>query len=293
MGFDIVRQQRLERAIADFQKMGEVDRRHFFHAVVNDLPLSSFIELYASGKPQRLDYEYADIHLRVTNKTEMFRVKACAKEPFTIDWIHTRIKAGDVLFDIGANVGAYSMVAAKKPGGAARVYAFEASYVNVATLCTNIALNDLESQVIPVPVALSAATAMSVFNLRDLGSGAARHGLGEQMPEGGHVAFRQPVLTFRLDDVIERFDLPVPNHIKLDVDGGELDVLEAASRTLSSPALRSMLVEVAVDASAAVTQAIERQGLPLAERFSVTNRAGDDAVWYGLFERPTVDTRSK
>jgi len=292
-GGDAVRQQRLERAIADFQKMGEVDRRHFFHAVVNDIPLASYIELHAAGTPQRLDYEHADIYLHVTNKTEMFRVKACAKEPFTIDWIHNRISAGDVMFDIGANVGAYSIVAAKKRGGGARVYAFEASYVNVATLSANIALNDLAGQITPIPVALSATTGMSVLNLRDLASGSARHGLGDRLPEDGHVAFRQPVMTFRLDDLIEHFDVPMPNHIKMDVDGGELEVLAGASRTLSSAALRSMLVEVAVDASSAVTQAIERHGLRLVSRFFVTNRAGKQSVWYGLFERESASDATR
>ena len=286
-GSDVVRQQRLERTIADFRKMGEVDRRQFVHAVLGEIPLSSVIEVHTAAKPQRLDYERADIYLHVTNKTEMFRIKACAKEPFTIEWIHSRIKRGDVLFDIGANVGAYSLVAAKKPDGAARVYAFEASYANVAALCANIALNDVPDAVTPMPVALSATTAMDVFNLRDLDSGSARHGLGGQMPEDGQVALRQPVMTFRLDDLIERFNLPVPNHIKLDVDGGELDVLDGACRTLSSPSLQSMLVEVAMGSSATVTQALERHGLSLASRFTVTNRAGQQAVWYGLFERPS------
>jgi FkbM family methyltransferase len=285
---DVVRQQRLERATADFQKMGEVDRRQFFHAVVNDIPLASYVELHAAGKPQRLDYEHADIYLRVTNKTEMFRVKACAKEPFTIDWIHNRVGKGDVMFDIGANVGAYSMVAAKKRGGGARVYAFEPSYVNIATLSANIALNDLGGQVTPIPVALSASTGMNVLNLRDLDSGSARHGLGDQMPDDGHVAFRQPVMTFRLDDLIEHFEVPAPNHIKMDVDGGELDVIAGASRTLSCAALRSMLVEVAVAESSEVTQAIERHGLRLVSRFFVTNRAGRQSVWYGLFERESA-----
>jgi FkbM family methyltransferase len=199
--------------------------------------------------------------------------------------MQTHIKRGDVLFDIGANVGAYSLVAARKPGGGARVYAFEASYANVAALCANIALNNAADDVTPVPVALSGETAMGVFNLRDLDAGSARHGLGAQMPENGQVVLRQPVMTFRLDDLIDRFTLPAPNHIKMDVDGGELDVLAGACRTLSSPSLRSMLVEVAMGSSAAVTQAIERHGLSLASRFTVTNRAGEQAVWYGLFER--------
>ena len=292
-GVDDVRQQRLERALADFQKMGEIDRRQFFHSVVNDIPLASYIELHAAGKPQRLDYEHADIYLHVTNKTEVFRVKACAKEPFTIDWIHNHIGDGDVMFDVGANVGAYAMVAAKKRGGGARVYAFEPSYVNAATLCANIALNNLSGRITPIPIALSATTGMSVLNLRDLASGTARHGLGDQMPEDGHVAFRQPVMTFRLDDLIEHFGVPAPNHIKLDVDGGELDVLAGASRTLSCAALRSMLVEVAVDASSAVTEAVERHGLRLASRFCVTNKEGKQLVWYGLFERESASNATK
>ncbi|HTI41927.1 MAG TPA: FkbM family methyltransferase [Vicinamibacterales bacterium] len=284
-GGDVVRQQRLERAVADFRKMGEVDRREFVRTVTDDVPFSSLLDLRGALKPQRLDYDQADIYLHVTNKTETFRVKACAKEPFTIEWMQTHIKRGDVLFDIGANVGAYSLVAARKPGGGARVYAFEASYANVAALCANIALNNAADDVTPVPVALSGETAMGVFNLRDLDAGSARHGLGAQMPENGQVVLRQPVMTFRLDDLIDRFTLPAPNHIKMDVDGGELDVLAGACRTLSSPSLRSMLVEVAMGSSAAVTQAIERHGLSLASRFTVTNRAGEQAVWYGLFER--------
>jgi len=102
------------------------------------------------------------------------------------------------------------------------------------------------------------------------------------------VAFRQPVMTFRLDDLIEHFDVPMPNHIKMDVDGGELDVLAGASRTLACGTLRSMLVEVAVDESSEVTQAIERHGLRLVSRFFVTNRAGKQSVWYGLFERESA-----
>jgi FkbM family methyltransferase len=282
---DVVRQQRIERAVTDFRKMGEVDRREFVRSVIHEVPFGSLLDLRTALKPQRLDYDRADIYLHVTNKTETFRVKACAKEPFTIEWIHTHIKRGDVLFDIGANVGAYSLVAARKPDGGARVYAFEASYANVAALCANVALNHAGADVTPVPVALSGATAMGVFNLRDLESGSARHGLGDQMPEDGQVAWRQPVMTFRLDDLVDRFSLPTPNHIKMDVDGGELDVLAGACRTLSSPALRSMLIEVAIGSSAGVTQAMERHGFSLASRFTVTNRAGQQAVWYGLFER--------
>jgi FkbM family methyltransferase len=266
-----------------------VDRRTFLRAVVESIPPSSFVELHAAAKPRKLDYDHADVYMRVTSKGEIFRLQACRKEPFTIDWIESRIGAGDVFYDIGANVGAYSLVAAKKPGGGAAVFSFEPSYASVAALCANIVLNDAAGQITPIPVALAAVTDMNVFGLRDLEPGAARHVLGDDAPQDGPALYQQPVMTFRLDDLVETFHLPLPNHVKLDVDGGELDVLEGAARTLASPALRSLLIEVSSSLSGPVTAVLERHGLCLESRIDVKNNAGDHAVWYGLFVRGCFD----
>jgi FkbM family methyltransferase len=281
-----IRRRRMADMVRDFGQMGVLDRRSVVHDILEQIPPESFVELYTANKPRRLDYESADIYLRVTTKTESYRVNACAKEPFTIEWINARIGAGDVLYDIGANVGAYSLVAAKKPGGGARVYSFEASYVNVAALSVNVALNGLGGVVTPMPIALSDRTGMDVFNLRDIEAGGARHALGTGVaPEDGPTMFPQPVLVFRLDDLVEQFRLPPPNHIKLDVDGGELAVLNGAARTLASPALQSVLVEVEASLSDAVTEAFARSGLRLEARIAKQNKAGEYAVWYGVFTR--------
>jgi FkbM family methyltransferase len=281
----VERQQRLESLVVDFRTLDDTRRRSFLRGVVDAIPADSFIELHAATPPRKLDYDRADIYLRAATKGETFRLHACAKEPFTVDWIHTRVGAGEVFYDIGANVGVYSLVAAKKPGGAARVFSFEASYANIASLCVNIRLNDVAGQITPMPIALSDRTAMNVFSLRDVDPGAARHALGYEPSEDGPTMFQQPVMTFRLDDVIEWFRLPHPNHIKLDVDGGELAVLEGASRTLASPALHSILVEVSASLSAAVTKVLDHHGLRLQSKISVKNNAGEYAVWYGLFGR--------
>jgi FkbM family methyltransferase len=190
-----------------------------------------------------------------------------------------------VLYDIGANVGAYSLVAAKKPGGGARVFAFEPSYATVAALSANIVLNGVTEQVTPMPVALSNTDAMTVFGLRALEAGSARHTLGGGPSDEGPTLYQQPVMTLRLDTLIERFGLPQPNHIKLDVDGGELAVLEGAAHALASPALRSMLVEVSTSLSGAVAEILERHGLRLDSKVNVKNKAGEYLVWYGLFTR--------
>jgi FkbM family methyltransferase len=284
----VLRLQEVDALVQRFRELGEVDRRGFLQGAVDAFPPDAFIDVHQAAPPRKLDYEHADILMRVTTKGEQVRLRGCAKEPFTIEWIHRRIRPGDVLYDIGANVGVYSLVAAKKPGGGARVVSFEASYATVGSLCANIVLNQLAGQIMPLPIALSDATGMNVFSLRDLKAGAARHALGYDPPEDGPTLYQQPVLMFTLDDVIEMFQLPLPNHIKLDVDGGELAVLRGAVRTLRSPSLHSMLVEVSTTQSGEVTELLAGHGLRLDSKIAVTNKAGDQAVWYGLFARETA-----
>ncbi|HEY7185133.1 MAG TPA: FkbM family methyltransferase, partial [Vicinamibacterales bacterium] len=270
---------------AAYRSLDWHQRLYFGRVIADEVPGELVQSLLERVKPERLDYPRADIYLRVTSKTERNRLRACAKEPFTIDWIESAVRAGDVFYDIGANIGAYSLVAAKKPGGGARVFAFEPSYTNLASLCANILTNDVVEQITPVPVALSNASELTVFRLRTLEPGGARHTLGHGASAEGPTLYAQPAMTFGLDDLVERFGLPLPHHIKLDVDGSELAVLEGAARTLASPVLRSLLIEVSTSMSNEVTQALEPLGLRLEAREHVRNRAGECLVWYGLFTR--------
>jgi FkbM family methyltransferase len=265
-----------------FRGLDYEDRVRFGQATADKLPGELLLE---TARPERLDYPDADIVLRVISKKERERLHSCAKEPFTIDWLHQWVRAGDVLYDIGANVGAYSLVAAKKPGGGARVFAFEPSYANVSSLCANIVLNGAADQITPLPFALSNANGMTVFGLRALEPGSARHTLGDVESTEGPTLYRQPVVTYRLDDLVERFGLPQPTHVKLDVDGGELGVLAGAARTLASPMLRSMLIEVSTVLSEEITALLAGHGLKLDAKVNVRNKAGEYRVWYGLFAR--------
>jgi FkbM family methyltransferase len=221
----------------------------------------------------------------VISKKERERLKSCAKEPFTIDWIHRWVATDDVLYDIGANVGAYSLVAVKKPGGAARVFAFEPSYANVSALCANIVLNDAADYITPIPFALACSEGLTVLSLRALEPGSARHTLGDGPSDEGPAVYRQPVVTFRLDDLVARLALPLPNHIKLDVDGGELSLLEGAAGVLASPTLQTVLVEVTTSLSEPITSILAAHGLALNTRINIQNKAGEYRVWYGLFTR--------
>ena len=280
-GFD-----RVEAIARAFCALGSAKRRGFLSLIQDFIPPPAYIDLVAAAPPRRLLYDRADIYMHVASKREAFRLRACAKEPFTVQWIHDHVRAGDVLYDIGANVGAYSLVAAMTPGGGARVVAFEPSYATFASMCANVMLNKLDKQVTPLPIALSDQTAMNVFNLRDLEPGSARHVLGRDAPDSDEPTLHeQAVMTFRLDDLVDTFDLPLPNHIKMDVDGGELEVLAGGSKTLATPSLRSMLIEVSMSLSDAVVRSLEAHGLHLASKYIVQGKSGEYGVWYGLFLR--------
>lgn len=238
----------------------------------------------------RLDYEDAEIMLGVPSKTARSRLRGCAKEPWTVRWIEDWIRPNEVLYDIGANVGAYSLVAALSPAVRAQVVALEPGYPTFAALSDNVVRNGAQDRVTALPVALGRSTTLETLHLRTLDVGAALHTLGGRDGPTG-AAYHQPVLTFRLDDLVERFGLPTPAHVKLDVDGTELDVLTGADRTLSDPSLRTVLTELDDEDAGQLESVLVEHGLHLHERFrreKQPSTKGSDARQppaYGLFTR--------
>jgi FkbM family methyltransferase len=213
-------------------------------------PLPLRIQVLAKGRfasTGRLDYPGGAIRLVVDAESERPRLDSCIKEPETVAWIERYVRPGDVVFDVGANVGAYSLVADRATGGTAQIYAFEPSFSTYAQLNRNVALNGSQGRIVPLLLALSDVNALVTFHYSSLAPGTALHTLGDAVDQLGQPfrpAFSQPVMTYRMDDLIACFDLPTPNHIKLDVDGLELQVLRGANGALANPALRSVLVEV-------------------------------------------------
>ena len=207
------------------------------------LEIKSAIEI-----KRRMDYERHDIYLHVDSLTESeTRLHSCAKEPDTVEWIETVMKPGDNFYDIGANVGAYSLIAAKAFNGLVKIFAFEPAFLNFTQLSRNIFLNQCQNIITPLSIALSDKTSLDSFNYHDLIPGGSLHTLGEAIDYKGdrfEPVLKQPVLSFKTDDLITQFDLPRPTHIKIDVDGIELSVLRGADQTLSDSTLRSIVVEL-------------------------------------------------
>lgn len=99
----------------------------------------------------------------VPNNLNYFRTTTFStKEPETLEWIDN-IPKGAVLWDIGANVGLYSVYAAKVRG--CQVYAFEPSVFNLELLARNIFLNQLTDKITIFPIPLSDEIKRSTLNM--------------------------------------------------------------------------------------------------------------------------------
>lgn len=191
-----------------------------------------------------LDYDKADIAI-VANTPQEQRVRVIPqfKEPETVAWIDKYVQEGDTFFDVGANIGAYSFIAASR---GATVYAFEPEAMNFGRLVQNIGLNDgLADRIFPFPCALWDRHERLTMHMQGSHPGAAMHNIGNGAKEEGR-PFRQTIFTIRIDD-LDTWDVPLPTHIKIDVDGYEANVLGGARNTLASPALRTVMCEVDTD----------------------------------------------
>lgn len=223
----------------------------------------------ASAIVARMDYARAPISISVDSWVEnKVRLYSCAKEPGTIEWIEAQFKPGDVFYDIGANIGAYSLVAFGFLEGNTKIYSFEPGFVTFPQLAKNIYLNNASHSITPFQIALSDRNGIIDFHYQNFLSGGALHALGEPLDYQGAPftpVFTLPTLSYRLDDFIEKFNLPLPNHIKIDVDGTECDILQGATNVLRSLQLRTVLLERDPDDIQAehITQMLERYGLRL------------------------------
>jgi FkbM family methyltransferase len=236
--------------LAKIKKNGFQSTKNFILSPIKTLSPTSKIGLKSAiNIMEKMDYERNDIFLNINSEIEYkVRLHSCKKEPDTINWIENFLHEEDVFYDIGANVGVYSLVASKFFQGKINIYAFEPAFMNFSQLCQNIYLNKCQDNIVPLQIALCDRTALDSFNYSSLTWGGAQNTMGEALDEKGQAfnpVFKQYILGYTIDDLIENFGLPIPNHLKIDVDGIEFQVLKGAAQTLANPLVRSIIVELA------------------------------------------------
>jgi FkbM family methyltransferase len=132
------------------------------------------------------------------------------------------VRSGDVVYDIGANVGSYTILASVLVGPQGRVVAFEPVAENVRYLKQHIHLNRLRN-VDVVEAAVGEASGTARFEPHP-------DRLQGRIDAGG----TQLVAVVSLDDLLREGKTPAPDCLKIDVEGGEVSVLEGAADLLRS-----------------------------------------------------------
>ena len=248
------------------------------------LSLVEAVRGWVAPQPVQINYLRRPIWIMATSLVEQkYRARAATKEPWTIEWLEEYVQPGEVLYDIGANVGAFSLIAALQCR--AQVVAFEPGFANYARLCENIHLNKCGSAIMPLPWLLADRSGIREFAYRSTDPGQSRHQMADVpwVPAAtSRGRYRQPMAAITLDEAARLFGIPPPHHIKLDVDGAEVQVLAGATATLQGAQLRSLLVEADEPTGAAVTASLAAARFQLVKRYT---RDKPGAPWYGLFAR--------
>ncbi len=155
-------------------------------------------------------------------------------EPEVQEALAALVEPGQTVYDVGANIGFFTMLCSRLVGPEGRVFAFEPIPENLATLRHNVALNGL-SNVTIVEQALSSSTGTaemfvspwSAFHSLNV-EGASKQ--SDHEPQEGQIT----VQTVTLDEFAGREGVRSPDLLKVDVEGAELIVLEGAPETLHS-----------------------------------------------------------
>jgi FkbM family methyltransferase len=131
-----------------------------------------------------------------------------------------QIASGDVVFDVGANVGFYTLLASRMTGASGRVIAFEPLARNFDLLERHLSYNRA-ANVTVVKAAVGERTGVERFAGKDEPS------MGALAAEG------DPVDVVSIDDLVAAGDVPPPQLMKIDVEGAESRVLQGAAATLA------------------------------------------------------------
>ena len=219
------------------------------------------------------------------------------KERGTIAWLDRELRPDDVYFDVGANIGVYTIFGARRIGPRGAVVAFEPHIPNANSLIENIFLNKQQKKVKLVTAALTNVGHFAPFNYHSMMVSSSTSQFGGNAYEGDvfDPVFVEIKAGCTLDSLCGQGILPSPAVVKIDVDGLDFEVLDGMRGLLASPKRpRSIQIELGSDSKPKIMRMCANAGYLLKEKHWTT--AGLDFVaqgndpenypHYGIFEHP-------
>lgn len=196
-------------------------------------------------------------------------------EPELLDWID-KIPPREVLYDVGASNGIFSMYAA---ACGLRVISIEPDPMNYFLLAYNNFLNSKSNGVALegcYNFGISKAMAVGSIHIKRMELGGHEKILDVPKDVFGHEfqpEFSHSVLKCALDDLIGGMGLPQPKYLKIDVDGSENEVLEGSKDCLKK--VKSVFIELTEEfMNSFAVSFFERRGFTLKDSYQVQNYIG-------------------
>lgn len=152
---------------------------------------------------------------------------------------HKLIREGDVILDVGANMGVWSMIPASIYGDKIKIYAFEPVPSIFQTLTQNIDTNRLNSSYSCHNVGIAETSGELLFDIDTDNSGMGHLSTSEN-PDGRQIR----VKTIRLSDFRQEHGAEKVNLVKIDVEGAEMLVLKSDEALFQSPDAPMITIEI-------------------------------------------------
>jgi len=139
------------------------------------------------------------------------------------------LKPGMTVYDVGANIGYVSLMMAHQSGVTGKVFAFEALPANIERIQKNVALNKLSNVTIISGAVLDKSGSVTFYVHDSVGMGKAAGSAGRREEQyKGEIT----VPGLSLDEFVYTQGNPVPDAVKMDIEGGEVLALPGMRRIL-------------------------------------------------------------
>ncbi len=198
---------------------------------------------YVRKKTILIERNGIEYNFSAPNQLCRYRAKTfSSKEPETLFWIDSFLE-GSIFWDIGANIGLYSIHAAKSRN--CQVFAFEPSVFNLEVLSRNIFLNNLNNDITIMPFAVNNIMGKGILNMSSENWGGALSTFDKTYGENGEemkIIYKYPIFSISLDEAVQNLKLDFPDYVKIDVDGIELLILQGATDVLCR--IKGLLIEI-------------------------------------------------
>jgi len=149
------------------------------------------------------------------------------------------LQNGDIVYDVGANVGTYSVILAKSVGASGKVFAFDPETESLVRLEENIKLNNLNNVAV-INKALGEKTVSGKLYISGTTGNFSLVNIYDKEAKS------ETVEIVNGDDFAKQQNIPAPKAVKIDVEGYEYSVLLGLKQTLMDPNCKIICCEIHV-----------------------------------------------